>query len=212
MEFSHGPTPIFSRAFQEQSDLSSVHLVGWLSVDNYKNFLEISGIIRNKKLHAIHSLYLKNADQRNQHFFHKIWKEKWNHKRVLLRERKRHTVGRVSSTRYAGLVEGTPLSGIWPGRGYCPTWTWKGVPPAWAWEGVTPPRTWTWEGGNPHLDLGKGYPHLDLGRGTPPPPPPSGPGKGVAPLWQMWQLTLAYVFVFTVAQGDPKQVQYRGIN
>ena len=90
------------------------------------------------------------------------------HKKVLLRERKRHTDRRVARTRSAVPV---------------------GVPPAWN-------LTWTWEGGTPHLDLGRRYPHLDLGRKYPhldlgrgyPPPgpgkevPPPGPGKEVPPL------------------------------
>ena len=70
-------------------------------------------------------------------------------KKVLLRERKRHTTRRVASARYAG-------------------WVW--------WDGV-PPTIQTWDGVPPHHpDLGWGTPnHPDLGWGT---PPPSRPGMG----------------------------------
>ena len=96
-------------------------------------------------------------------------------KKVLLRERERHTACRVASTCYAALVKGTPHSGIrhgwgvppsqvggtsfpgggtpFPGRGYpLPRWgtpgPWKGVPLPGPGKGY-PPSTWTWEGGTP---------------------------------------------------------------
>ena len=100
-------------------------------------------------------------------------------KKVLLRERKRHTTRRLASTRYAVPAGGTPILGsdlggcsgypllrqgktpVWgtpfPGGGYpFPGGRYplprpgKGVPPTWTWEGCTPPL---------------------------------GPGKGVPPAW-----------------------------
>ena len=113
-------------------------------------------------------------------------------KKVLLRERKRHTARRVASTRYAALSNpdlvggGTPSR---PGQG--------GVPPTHhpdlvggGTPGIPTPTIQTWSGGLPHpdlawggtlgtpqtgmeypptwdgvlpLDLGWGTPHLDLG-------------------------------------------------
>ena len=78
------------------------------------------------------------------------------YKKVLLRERKRHTARRVASARYVALSNGggdTPSS---PGRG------------------GTPPTIQTWPGGYPphHPDLAGGGnppPCPDLGWGTPPP-------------------------------------------
>ena len=105
----------------------------------------------------------------------------WN-KKVLLRERKRHTACHVASTRCAALSnpdlvwggtqsqvlgEGYPI----PGQG----------------EGIPCPRSGGDSGYPPHLDLGWGTPptwtwdgvppHLDLGWGTPLP----GPGMGYSP-------------------------------
>ena len=93
-------------------------------------------------------------------------------KKVLLRERKRHTARRIASTCYAVPVGGTP-----------PSWdlTWIGGYPL---PREVPPSQVGYphldlEKGTPCLDLGRGYPHLDLTRGYPPPPP--GPGKGYPP-------------------------------
>ena len=86
------------------------------------------------------------------------FEEQLVNKKVLLRERKRHTAHRVASARYAALSHG--LGG--------------GLPPTiQTWSGGYPPTDLRW--GTPHLDLGwgnpprpeMGYPHLDLGRGTP---------------------------------------------
>ena len=97
-------------------------------------------------------------------------------KKVLLRERKRHTARRVASARYADPSGGVP--GVPP-----PSWTWDGVPPK-PRMGY-PPRP----GMGYPLDLGWGTP-LDLEWGTPPdlrwgtPPdlrwgtPPARPGMG----------------------------------
>ena len=77
-------------------------------------------------------------------------KKKHNeNKKVLLRERKRHTACHVtvaSACYSGGGTMGTPLPG--PGMGYPPTWTWDGVlpypdlgrgtPPTWTWDGVPP--------------------------------------------------------------------------
>ena len=120
-------------------------------------------------------------------------------KKVLLRERKRHTVRSVESARYAALSPDERGRG---GRGYGVTPSSPGqgeypevplhldldgvLPPTWTWDGIVPPP-WTWDGVPPHLDLGWGSPsvwtwdgvppiswmgtsHLDLGWGTPPPP------------------------------------------
>ena len=111
-----------------------------------------------------------------------------NNKKVLLRERKRHTARRVASTRCAALsnpdlVQGCTQSQVWggypvPGLGGTQSQVWEGVPhprsggyPIQTWSGDTP--------GTPYLDLGwgppsplpepgMGYPP-DLRWGTPPP-------------------------------------------
>ena len=108
-------------------------------------------------------------------------------KKVLLRERKRHTARCVASACYAAL---SPDVG-W--RGY-PIQSWMGGTPYH--EGWGPPSA-GW--GTPCLDLGRGYPHLDLGRGYPlctwdgvPPcqegwdTPQSTPGMGVPPPIWTW--------------------------
>ena len=86
-------------------------------------------------------------------------------KKVLLRERKRHTARRVAYARYAGVW--------WGGRGY-------------------PIQSW-WGGGYPiqyNIRPGMGYPHHPDLAGYPPPsrpgwgpppPPPSRPGWGTSP-------------------------------
>ena len=87
-------------------------------------------------------------------------------KKVLLRERKRHTDRGVSSTtRWVAPPppgQGTPPParsdrGRYPRWGNPPAWTWLGYPPCLDLAGVPPP-TWTWLGN--------------------PPPPPPGPGWG----------------------------------
>ena len=85
-------------------------------------------------------------------------------KKVLLRERKRHTARRVVSTLYVVLTGYPPPAGYppvltWPGgtlpgypsdrvpptrvplqldlAGYPPPgWTWQGTPPGWTWQGT----------------------------------------------------------------------------
>ena len=118
-------------------------------------------------------------------------------KKVLLRERKRHTARRVASARYAALssgggrvTPGTPpsrpgqgypgyhphhpdLAGVpphpRPGMGYPPTiQTWPGYPPTQTWDGVPPTSDLGWVPPLPH--------HPDLA-GVPP-PPSSRPGWG----------------------------------
>ena len=91
-----------------------------------------------------------------------------HNKKVLLRERKRHTDRCVASARYAVPVGGTPLSCLGPdldgggggtpfpgpGGGY-PSQVWTGRVPHPAGEevplgmGYPPPPTWTWEVGTP---------------------------------------------------------------
>ena len=83
-------------------------------------------------------------------------------KKVLLRERKRHTARclAVASACYSGGgTMGTP-----------PTWTWDGVPPSpLPGPGMGYPPTQTWDGVPPLPGPGMGYPpYLDLRWGTPP--------------------------------------------
>ena len=93
-------------------------------------------------LHKCISLFLSKVRNRQ------LVNEKFKHKKVLLRERKRHTARRVVSTPSVVLT-GYPPTGSppsWPGQGGYPTW----VPPS----GVPPPR----------LDLA-GYPPRCLPHG-----------------------------------------------
>ena len=92
------------------------------------------------------------------------------HKKVLLRERKRHTARRVVSTPSVVLT-GYPPS--WPGwggtlPGYPPVLTWPGGVPIWV-----PPR--------PGYPPGQGTPHPDLAGGVPYLGPPSQGPMGVPP-------------------------------
>ena len=95
-------------------------------------------------------------------------------KKVLLRERKRHTARRVSSARYAAHGMGTPRPSR-PGRGGylgtpCPDLGWG--TPLQTWDGVPPPHVQTWDGvplsiqtwhGVPPLPRpGTGYPPLEV--------------------------------------------------
>ena len=91
-----------------------------------------------------------------------IGKYKRYNKKVLLRERKRHTDRRVASTPSVVLTGwGYPIPG--PDRG-------RGVP-------------YPWMGGYPHLWTGgqgwMGVPPVQGWMGVP--PPPSGPGRGTPP-------------------------------
>ena len=87
--------------------------------------------------------------------------ENLTNKKVLLRERKRHTARRVASARYAALSNG------WVGGGV-PHPVMGGVPLHPDLGQDTPPPTQTWHGVPPRP--GTGYdPHQDLGWGTPPP-------------------------------------------
>ena len=86
-----------------------------------------------------------------------------NNKKVLLRERKRHTARHIASTRYAALSNPDLVGGGVPHpdlvRGY-PIQTWLGVPPHHPdLVGGTP--------GTPHPDLVRGVPHPDLVGGYP---------------------------------------------
>ena len=97
------------------------------------------------------------------------------HKKVLLRERKRHTARHLASARYAALSNdgGFPIQS-WTG-GYSIPGLDEGAYPIQFWMGYprgTPVQTWD---GYPPSKPGTGYspmnwmeyPHLDLGWGTP---------------------------------------------
>ena len=101
-------------------------------------------------------------------------------KKVLLRERKRHTARLVASARYAALCNG---GGDTPGRGVPHLRSKGGVPHLRSKGGGTPSQV---QGGYPisgrgvpHLRLGgyPGYPHPDLRWG----PPLLRPGMGYPP-------------------------------
>ena len=81
--------------------------------------------------------------------FSRILKAYFN-KKVLLRERKRHTARRVASTPYVVLTGYPPGQGT-PCQGTPPSWTWQGTPPTAPWHsgkcckalwdmGTPPPR------------------------------------------------------------------------
>ena len=116
-------------------------------------------------------------------------------KKVLLRERKRHTARCALSTPYVVLPgypsqQGTPPS--WPGGGYLTrvpplSWPGWGVPD----QGTparVPPPSWPGQGGTLTRVPPCRVPWLDLAGYPPPPgwtwqgtPPPAGPGRGTAP-------------------------------
>ena len=121
-------------------------------------------------------------------------------KKVLPRERKRHTARRIASACYAALSNGgggvphpVMVGGTWgtppsrPDQGGTPsnhgTLGYLGVPPVQTWDGVPPTQTWdgvppyTWNGVPLYPDLGWGTPHPELGWGT----HPSRPGWGTPP-------------------------------
>ena len=125
-------------------------------------------------------------------------------KKVLLRERKRHTARRVSSARYAegggvtpSQVGGYPVPGlggtlfqVWEGRVGYPRSRGYPVPglggfPIQTWSGGYPRYPLTWDGVPSNLRWGTPLP--DLGWGTPPSqtwdgvPPPARPGMGYPP-------------------------------
>ena len=119
-------------------------------------------------------------------YLHIMWIY-FKYKKVLLRERKRHTARRVASARYAALSNGGGAGGYpiqsWWGEGGTPIQSWWGVP-----KGTThhpdlargypgyPPTIHTWTGVPPH------HPHLAGSWGTPSlsrvPLPLSRPGMG----------------------------------
>ena len=121
------------------------------------------------------------------------WNNKVN-KKVLLRERRRHTARRVASARYADRLMGGgglphpvldrgvhhPVGGGgWVGTPSSPDPGWVPwgtplvsrmgyTPPTWIWDGV--PATWTWDGvthSPPTWTWDGVSPHLDLGWGIP---------------------------------------------
>ena len=101
-------------------------------------------------------------------------------KKVLLRERKRHTARRVASTPYVVLTgyppppsQGTPRPGYTPPGQGTPL---PRVPPP-AGPGRVPPPSWTWQGTPPRLPhgiLGNVAKHYGIWVTPPPPPPPRG--------------------------------------
>ena len=95
-----------------------------------------------------------------------MWRQNICNKKVLLRERKRHTARRVASTWYAALV-GVPPAGGYPARGELHA---RGYP----FPGGVPPcmgrgTPCLGRGGTPLPHLGMGYPP-SAGWGTPPCP------------------------------------------
>ena len=115
--------------------------------------------------------------------------KKYINKKVLLRERKRHTARRVASTPYVVLT-GYPPTRVPPWPGYPP----GRVPPH---QGTPPARVPPWPGypqGYPPSQ-GTPLPGYPPGQGTPParpgrvPPPP--PGCPMA-FWEMLQSIMGY--------------------
>ena len=109
----------------------------------------------------------------------KINSAKINNKKVLLRERKRHTARRVASNPYIVLTGYSPPAGHPPGQGTPPQPgypPWPGypppgypparvpplgrVPPSWTWQGTPPAAPWhsgkcckvLWDMGTPPVD------------------------------------------------------------
>ena len=110
-------------------------------------------------------------------------------KKVLLRERKRHTTHRVASTPHVVLTGYPPIltwlggrvpgGGTWPGYPPSRVPPQAGYPPGWTWEGNPPPR-WL-----PHGILGNVAKHNGI---WVPPPPVAAPwhsGKCCKALWDM---------------------------
>ena len=85
-----------------------------------------------------------------------------SNKKVLLRERKRHTAHHVASTRCAALFGGYLEYSPRPGMGYPPNLG-PGTPPD---LGLGTPQTWDWV--PPYLDLRWGTPLPRPGMGYPP--------------------------------------------
>ena len=67
-----------------------------------------------------------------------------SNKKVLLRERKRHTARRVVSTPSVVLTGSPPQQGTPPWAGFPPVLTWLGGYPTWVppWAGYPPVLTW----------------------------------------------------------------------
>ena len=113
-------------------------------------------------------------------------------KKVLLRERKRHTARRVASTCYAALsnpdlVGGYPIQ-TWLGVSWVPptiqTWLGRGGTPSrpgWGYPRYPQPSRPGWAGGYPIQTWLGGTP--DFVGGTPDTPPPSRPRLGVSQTW-----------------------------
>ena len=121
------------------------------------------------------------------------------HKKVLLRERKRHTARRVASARYAGGGGGYPVPGPRGGGPHAKSGGGGVVPsPRSGWgggtksEGGTPSQVWVGggtksEGGTPSQVLGEGGIPSRPGWGVyPGGVPPSQTWDGVPPPSQIW--------------------------
>ena len=189
----------------------------WPDMNVYCKFSTLLNVNANQKLYSKHySSLLQDSYKQDQIdfnaclLFHSSRTLPWvipilnlpvpkamKNKKVLLRERKRHTTHRPPRSKYM------PCCSSW---GYpSPVLTWdldEGVPhPS---DRMTSDPILTWDGVPPHPDLGRGYPHPDLGRGYSPPNlrrrnppiltwewvppcpdlgwvPPSWPGKGYPP-------------------------------
>ena len=111
-----------------------------------------------------------------------------NNKKVLLRERKRHTAHRVVTTPSVVLTGYPPiltwLGGRYPARVPPPQ---QGTPPpGWTWQGTTP--GWTWQRTPPTPTAGPGRVPLPGWTWQGNPPPVSAPwhsGKCCKALWDM---------------------------
>ena len=132
-------------------------------------------------------------------------------KKVLLRERKRHTGRRVASAHYAALPNGWgrgvphPVLAVVlgylsppsrPGQGGTPTiQTWLAgggtpntPPPSRPGRAQVPPTIQTWDGVSPHPDQGWGTPHSQTCDGVPLPPTDLGQGNSHPPqVWTDWK-------------------------
>ena len=132
-------------------------------------------------------------------YFHTCVSKTIKNKKVLLRERKRHTARRVASARYAGWGGGLPRPGMVGGY---PIQSWWGVPhlvmvergiPHPVMVGGYPPTILTWPGGEYMGVEAPSRPGCGDTWGTPPPsrpgwgtPPPSRPGQGTPPTIKTW--------------------------
>ena len=127
-----------------------------------------------RSIHVSSSGGFRSCLRRHSYCKHTPKSQSTNNKKVLLRERKRHTARRVASARYAKGGYPVPGPGGVPhhrsgGRGvphprsagtlgtpHLPDLGW-GTPPGQTWDGVPPPGQ-TWDGVPPPARPGMGYP------------------------------------------------------